>query len=162
MTGAATAPDDGESVGPVETRRGLLGTVFMGAGLVVSHAVALGFAARFLYPESHKRLQKVFVGYKSRMPRGSAQAFRTPAGQSINIVHGQDGFIALSDVCPHLGCRVYWDGVAGEFICPCHQGHFAADGSPISGPPKDMNAPLPAFEVIVEGDSVFLNLPVES
>lgn len=161
MTGDATA-GEGESVGPVETRRGLLGTVFMGIGLVVSHAVALGFAARFLYPVSKKRVQKMFVGHKSRMPQGSAHAFKTPAGQSINIVHGRDGFIALSDICPHLGCRVYWDGVKSEFICPCHNGHFASDGTPISGPPKDMNAPLPTFEVEVEGDSVYLNVPVLS
>ena len=61
-------------------------------------------------------------------------------------------------VCPHLGCRVHWDSIKGEFICPCHNGHFDAGGKPISGPPADMGAALPEYKVIEDGDIVFLDL----
>jgi Rieske Fe-S protein len=43
--------------------------------------------------------------------------------------------IVLSAVCPHLGCSVPWNEATGEFVCPCHTGVFARDGSRISGPP---------------------------
>ena len=43
------------------------------------------------------------------------------------------GFYAIDAHCPHLGCvvRPTNDG----FICPCHQSHFDALGSPTLGSP---------------------------
>ena len=41
----------------------------------------------------------------------------------------------LSAVCPHLGCSVGWNEVKGQFVCPCHAGVFAADGTLLAGPP---------------------------
>ena len=40
----------------------------------------------------------------------------------------------LSSICPHLGCTVPWNKEKKEFICPCHGGTFAPDGSRIGGP----------------------------
>jgi quinol---cytochrome c reductase iron-sulfur subunit, bacillus type len=48
-------------------------------------------------------------------------------------IHGQ--LCVLSSVCPHLGCTVPWVGERSEFVCPCHGGTFAPDGSRVSGPP---------------------------
>jgi menaquinol-cytochrome c reductase iron-sulfur subunit len=47
----------------------------------------------------------------------------------------QDTLLVLSSTCPHLGCSVAWQPSNGKFVCPCHGGCFAADGSRISGPP---------------------------
>jgi len=41
----------------------------------------------------------------------------------------------LSAVCPHLGCSIAWNDEKGQFICPCHNGRFARDGTLVSGPP---------------------------
>jgi len=41
----------------------------------------------------------------------------------------------LSSICPHLGCTVPWVAARKEFVCPCHGGVFAPDGTRISGPP---------------------------
>ena len=41
----------------------------------------------------------------------------------------------LSSICPHLGCSVAWNEAKSQFICPCHVGVFAANGSRLSGPP---------------------------
>ena len=140
------------------SRRDFLANLAMGAGLVASHLFAAGLAVRYLYPARRVRRQRLFVGLKSGIPPGAALPFKTPKGQTINIVRGSHGFVALSDVCPHLGCRVHWDSIKGEFICPCHNGHFDAGGKPISGPPADMGAALPEYKVIEDGDIVFLDL----
>jgi quinol---cytochrome c reductase iron-sulfur subunit, bacillus type len=50
-----------------------------------------------------------------------------------NDIHGQ--LCVLSSICPHLGCTVPWVSGKKEFVCPCHGGVFAPDGSRISGPP---------------------------
>jgi menaquinol-cytochrome c reductase iron-sulfur subunit len=42
--------------------------------------------------------------------------------------------VALSAVCPHLGCAVGWDAAAGNFLCPCHDSRFSAAGEKLTGP----------------------------
>ena len=49
----------------------------------------------------------------------------------------------FSATCTHLGCSVNWEGDSSEFVCPCHGGRYAADGSVVAGPPP---APLPRLE----------------
>lgn len=47
----------------------------------------------------------------------------------------------LSTICPHAGCEVSWEQATNRFACPCHDSHFAADGSRISGPaPRGLDA----------------------
>lgn len=67
----------------------------------------------------------------------------------------EDGqnFVAMSNVCTHLGCRVRWIADEGKFFCPCHNGVFAKDGSVISGPPP---RPLDRFETKVEDGVLFI------
>jgi Rieske Fe-S protein len=62
-------------------------------------------------------------------------------------------FIAMSNVCTHLGCRVRWIDDQAEFFCPCHNAVFAKDGTVVSGPPP---APLKRFEVKVEEDQLYV------
>jgi menaquinol-cytochrome c reductase iron-sulfur subunit len=42
---------------------------------------------------------------------------------------------AFSSICPHLGCSVAWHDEKNNFICPCHNGQFTADGKLLGGPP---------------------------
>jgi Rieske Fe-S protein len=51
----------------------------------------------------------------------------------IKDANGQIG--VLSSVCTHLGCSVPWQPEKGQFVCPCHIGIFAADGTLLGGPP---------------------------
>lgn len=48
---------------------------------------------------------------------------------------GEGKLQVLSPICPHLGCSVNWHANQNKFICPCHGGQFAADGSRLAGPP---------------------------
>jgi menaquinol-cytochrome c reductase iron-sulfur subunit len=45
-----------------------------------------------------------------------------------------DKLLALSAVCPHLGCAVGWDAGAGNFLCPCHDSRFSPEGGKLTGP----------------------------
>ncbi len=56
------------------------------------------------------------------------------------VRHGGD-VLALSTVCPHLGCAV--DALADRtFGCPCHTSTFAADGTKTGGPSPRAMDPL--------------------
>jgi quinol---cytochrome c reductase iron-sulfur subunit, bacillus type len=45
-----------------------------------------------------------------------------------------DRLLALSAVCPHLGCAIGWDAGAGNFLCPCHDSRFSPTGDKLTGP----------------------------
>jgi menaquinol-cytochrome c reductase iron-sulfur subunit len=66
--------------------------------------------------------------------------------------NGRD-FIAMSNVCTHLGCRVRWITEQEHFFCPCHNASFDKNGDVASGPPP---RPLDKFEVKVEDDQLFI------
>jgi menaquinol-cytochrome c reductase iron-sulfur subunit len=73
---------------------------------------------------------------------------------SVHVLteNGRD-FIAMSNICTHLACRVRWVADQEQFFCPCHNAVFAKDGSVISGPPP---RPLDRYEVKVEQDQIFI------
>lgn len=62
-------------------------------------------------------------------------------------------YIAMSNICTHLGCRIRWIAEQNHFFCPCHNGIFDASGNVISGPPP---RPLNRFDVKVENDQLFV------
>ena len=51
-----------------------------------------------------------------------------------------DKLVALSAICPHLGCAIGWDAGAGNFLCPCHDSRFSPEGGKLTGPSeRDMD-----------------------
>lgn len=52
---------------------------------------------------------------------------------------------ALSATCPHLGCAVGIEPQSGNFLCPCHDSRWNADGALLTatGPAKRDLDPLP-------------------
>ena len=61
----------------------------------------------------------------------------------------------LSQTCPHVGCKLSFNGKTNEFDCPCHASSFSIDGKKLKGPaPRDMYAAdfqLVNGEVVVSG-----------
>ncbi|HEY0484200.1 MAG TPA: ubiquinol-cytochrome c reductase iron-sulfur subunit [Kofleriaceae bacterium] len=45
-----------------------------------------------------------------------------------------DKLVALSAICPHLGCSIGWDAGVGNFLCPCHDSRFSPEGAKLTGP----------------------------
>jgi menaquinol-cytochrome c reductase iron-sulfur subunit len=66
----------------------------------------------------------------------------------VFVVRKDSGEITVfSNVCTHLSCHVAWKDELKEYVCPCHDGHFDAQGNVVSGPPP---APLATYETKVE------------
>jgi Rieske Fe-S protein len=65
------------------------------------------------------------------------------------------GLAALSPTCSHLGCGVSWSVERKAFLCPCHGGVYAADGTVLAGPPP---RPLTRLPLVVEGGRVSVDM----
>lgn len=67
----------------------------------------------------------------------------------------EDGrnYVAMSNICTHLGCRVRWITDEQNFFCPCHNAVFGKDGEVVTGPPPRA---LDQFEVKVEDDQLYI------
>jgi Rieske Fe-S protein len=64
------------------------------------------------------------------------------------------GPLAVSRSCTHLGCNVNYREADRKFLCPCHQSHFTWDGKYLSGPAKK---DLPKFHVkVLEGEKGYI------
>ena len=109
-----------------------------------------GATLAFLYPR-FKEGQfggKFLVGHVDDFEDGSVTASRN--GKFFLVRQG-DEFLALYQVCTHLGCllRATNEG----FACPCHGSKYTQDGTLVASPaPRDMDQF--AVEVTEEGHVV--------
>lgn len=56
-------------------------------------------------------------------------------GETFAAYRAPDGeLFAVSNVCPHMGCKVHWNSVETSWDCPCHGSRFRPDGTVIEGP----------------------------
>jgi cytochrome b6-f complex iron-sulfur subunit len=142
---------------PPQTRRGFLASVASIVALGVSYGLAGVYALKFLYP-GHRRAREreVFVALEGEIRPGAGLRYTLPSGQQVSIQRTATGFVALSNVCPHLGCKVRWEPQNGRFFCPCHEGTFAPDGSATGGPPKAEGKNLARFETRLRGDALYI------
>lgn len=67
----------------------------------------------------------------------------TMRAHSVFVLPGEERRI-ISAVCPHEGCEVEWSADQKQFLCPCHDSVFNADGARLSGPAQSDLARLPA------------------
>ena len=143
--------------GEAVTRRGFLarGAMVTGLGAVV---VALGgIAARYIYPlKGIRRTRRIFLAPSSDIPAGKGKPYTLPDGSTALVTNTGAEVLALSNVCPHLGCKVHYDGAEGNFRCPCHNGVFAKDGTAIAGPPADEKKNLHRYAVSKVGENLFI------
>jgi nitrite reductase/ring-hydroxylating ferredoxin subunit len=159
-----------DSAPPSEPRRSFLTTA---SGLAMAGGLAVGYGtlgimmARFVYPTDTRSRGWLFVCTVDRLAPGEALDFTTPAGAKIVVARQGDGtsaedFLALSSVCPHLGCRVHWEAPSDRFFCPCHNGAFDRTGNPIAGPPLAAHQSLVRFPLKVESGLLYLEAPLTS
>ncbi len=83
---------------------------------------------------------------------GSVSAF--VAGRFYLVCLEDNGFLALSGKCTHLGCSVPWDDDKKKFICPCHASMFDIFGNVLSSPAPRA---LDFFPVTIENDRIFVD-----
>lgn len=145
------------------TASGLL----MTGGLAAAYGTFGFMLGRFVYPARAADRGWLFVCTVDSLPPGEALDFTTPTGAKIVVARQGEGvtaddFLALSSVCPHLGCRVHWEGQNDRFFCPCHNGAFDKSGKPIAGPPQQANQSLVRFPLKVEAGLLYLEAPLTS
>lgn len=75
-----------------------------------------------------------------------------------------NGFLALFQKCPHLGCRVPECNLSQKFECPCHGSQYSQTGEHVAGPsPRGMD--LFATSVVdgalfIDTETVYEGLPI--
>ena len=89
---------------------------------------AFGYARSLVPNILYERPSRRRLGKPDHFPKGTTYI----ADLALFVLHDDQGFRALSAVCPHLGCTVGEQGAG--YHCPCHGSRFAADGGNLSGP----------------------------
>ncbi len=62
--------------------------------------------------------------------------------------------LAVNATCTHKGCTVAWKSASKEFVCPCHDAKFTADGAVRQGPAEK---PLQRFAAKIENGQVLVS-----
>ncbi|MBT0666584.1 Rieske (2Fe-2S) protein [Geobacter pelophilus] len=122
-------------------RRKFLGVCLGGIASASIAAVAYPLF-RYLSPIPEQENSGKVTFQESDIPEGEAKFFQYAGSAAVLIKNKEQGVIALSAVCTHLGCIVQWQKERGEFLCPCHAGRYTAQGLVISGPPPKPLQPL--------------------
>jgi len=60
-------------------------------------------------------------GHGKRVTAGGVGAFLFRHGGTVT---------AVSSICSHLPCELWWDGRGSNLVCPCHPATFQPDGNP--------------------------------
>lgn len=148
-------------------RRQFLSITTWAIGGVISAGLAIPAIAYIVGPALKREEAQDWIrlGPASKVELGTPTLFKTKIKQQTGwIVNEQEltvyvltengrDFIAMSNICTHLSCRVRWIAAQGQFFCPCHNGIFGKDGSVIAGPPP---RPLDRYEVKVEDDQLYI------
>ena len=105
-----------------------------------------------------------FVARAADLEVGDSVPFELPSGERVAVTRIGDGdqaedFIALSSICPHLGCQVHWQALESRFFCPCHNGVFDPSGKGIGGPPGEAGQSLAQYPLKVEGGLLHIAVP---
>jgi nitrite reductase/ring-hydroxylating ferredoxin subunit len=69
-------------------------------------------------------------GHGKHVTAGAVGAFVFRKGDSV---------YAVSSICSHLPCELWWDGHGGVLACPCHPVNFTAQGK-VAGDKYDLPA----------------------
>lgn len=163
---SSPSPESPESV-PRRTFLGGASTLAMAGGLVAGYGTFGSLAVRYLYPSGGLRKVWLFVTDLKRVQPGESFTYRAPSGATIAIARKggagtAEDFIALSSVCPHLGCQVHYEPQNDRFFCPCHNGVFNKDGVATGGPPGEAKQSLARYPLRLEKGLLFIEVPSQS
>ena len=97
---------------------------------------------------------KIVVGDATRFSVGTSTY--VPAGR-LYVVNAKNHLFALSQKCPHLGCKVPYCASSGRFECACHGSVYDIAGEYISGPtPRGMDR----YQLTLDGANVVVDTSV--
>lgn len=149
------------------SRKGFFEIAIFSIGGVIGLAMGIPAVAYVLGPALKRTTEQNWIplGTASKVEIGTPTLFKATIEQKAGWITNQQeltfyiltengrDFIAMSNICTHLGCRVRWVEDETQFFCPCHNAVFDKEGEVVSGPPP---APLTRFDVKVENDQLFV------
>jgi cytochrome b6-f complex iron-sulfur subunit len=150
-------------------RRGVSRRVMLVGGLGAAAAAAAGVAVGVgvdrvvnapqpwpvLVPEG----QGAWLSVASVDTLAVGQVMRFTANSVVGFLRRtEDGFVALSGACTHMGCFLDWNASARTYDCPCHGGRFTEEGASSHSSPVAYR-PLPTLQTRVEQGKVWVYVP---
>lgn len=153
---------------PHMSRREFVTIVTAAAGTVMGAVIGIPAIGYLIAPSLQKVTADVWipVGPTANYPVGTPTLFnfnrtkingweKTVNSYGVYISQHEDGsFLALSNKCTHLSCRVNWKPDSSAYICPCHDAYFDINGQIIKGPQP---RPLDSYETKVEADTLYIH-----
>ncbi len=144
-----------------------MSTAIWAIGGLITAGLAIPAIAYIVGPalQRQKESEWITLGSTSKVELGTPTLFKAKVQQQTGwivneselsfYVLTEDGrdYVAMSNICTHLGCRVRWIAEEDRFFCPCHNAVFDKDGNVVDGPPP---RPLDRYEVRVENDQIFV------
>ena len=150
------------------SRRKLLIWLSLGSGSLAAAAAGYPVARALLDPAFQRGGKGGWqtVGQQSDFPLGKTVlvTFTRPAARGYGgdvkkdtayLTRREGDWLALHNVCMHLGCPVRHQDGSGLYFCPCHGGVYNAEGLNVAGPPK---VPLQRLGVRLQGQEVQLQI----
>ncbi len=148
-------------------RKGFLGVATWAIGGFISLAMGIPAISYIIGPALQKSgdLEWIRLGSSTKVELGTPTLFKTSIQRQTGwivvdeeisaYIFTEEGreFIAFSNICTHLGCKVRWINDQSQFFCPCHNAAFDKDGQVASGPPP---RPLDRYQVKVENDQIYI------
>lgn len=148
-------------------RRTFLSIVTVAIGALISAGLGIPAVAYIVGPALQRVEEEEWIpiGSTSKVELGTPTLFKAKVERQTGWITNEDelsiylltedgrDYVAMSNICTHLGCRVRWIDDQGQFFCPCHNAIFSKDGSVVEGPPP---RPLDRFEVKVEEDTIYI------
>ena len=128
------APRSGHVGVPVDqSRREALRMAWrIGQGLLAAAAGYTTFVALRPLGNANEG-ERVILGPPEGFTEGTATYV---ASGRFWVTRSKGQLFALTQNCPHLGCRLPYCEGSGRFECPCHGSQFNLGGEWISGPSK--------------------------
>jgi cytochrome b6-f complex iron-sulfur subunit len=134
------------------TRRGFLAAAWAAVLAVLSGQSAIALW-QFLRPSARAGS----LGGQVRAGRleefGPGTVSHVSSGQ-FYISRIDEGLLAMSHRCTHLGCTVPWIEAEGRFNCPCHGSIFNPRGEVLAGPAP---RPLDLFAIEIRDGEVWVD-----
>ena len=123
--------------GTVQNRRQFLVNLWKAGGALLIGAARVYGLRGAAAPRQRRRRRQVAPRPRQGLRRGDRDGF--PEGR-LFLANAKGTYLALSQKCPHLGCKVQFCESSGWFECPCHGSVFDLGGEWITGPsPTGMN-----------------------
>ena len=141
----------------IQSRREFLNRLWKGLGIVAVvefTAVFFGFLFTGKDEKENQKPKQLFdAGDINSFQPDSVTIFR--GGRFYLVRLADNGFMALSLRCTHLGCSINWEEDKKRFICPCHASAFEINGN-VQNPPAP--SALDYFPVTIQSGRVMVDI----